>query len=316
MTDLLTGREQALYLSILAQGGWVLLREAMEQDAGAALRLLELGLLFHYEFDGLLNVVNPRTVAERLSADLRKDSARVLARADEAAAAMAELAEGYDSLAARRGHADVVRHVDRAVHVRHRIVQIEAEMREERLAAQPGGGRPPQLLKQSLEQGRRFLAAGVALRTLYQPGARTHRPTTEYCAAVNALGEQTRVLDEPFGRLLVYDRRVALVPSGPDRLGAAFVEDPAVVATLVDRFERDWARSEHVDWQALAGTPRETGVPAELTGLLAAGLTQRAIATRLGVSERTVAAHLARLREHHGAETLVQLGWLMRGEDR
>ncbi|MFJ1753801.1 LuxR C-terminal-related transcriptional regulator [Kitasatospora sp. NPDC088134] len=316
MNGLLTEREQELYRSILAQGGWVLLHEAMEQDAGAALRLLELGLLFHYEFGDLLNVVNPETAAARLSAGLREDSARTLARADAVAAELADLTEGYESLAARQKPTNVVRHIGNNLQVRHRIVQVESEMREERLAAPPGGARPHDLLKQSLVQAGEFLAAGIVLRTIYQPGARTDPLTAEYCAAVDGLGGQTRVLDEPYDRLLIFDRRVAVIPTGVDAGSAAFVEDPAVVATLVDRFERDWARSEHVDWQAVVGTPRETGVPAELTGLLAAGLTQRAVATRLGVSERTVAAHLARLREHYGAETLVQLGWLMRGEER
>ncbi|MEV7597601.1 LuxR C-terminal-related transcriptional regulator [Kitasatospora sp. NPDC089797] len=47
--------------------------------------------------------------------------------------------------------------------------------------------------------------------------------------------------------------------------------------------------------------------------MLARGLTQRSIAARLNVSERTVAGHIARLRELHDAETLFQLGWQMRG---
>ncbi|MFH8380108.1 LuxR C-terminal-related transcriptional regulator [Kitasatospora sp. NPDC018058] len=47
--------------------------------------------------------------------------------------------------------------------------------------------------------------------------------------------------------------------------------------------------------------------------MLTQGLAQRAIATRLGLSERTVAGHIARLRERYDAETLFQLGWQMRG---
>ncbi|MFI9360231.1 LuxR C-terminal-related transcriptional regulator [Kitasatospora sp. NPDC053057] len=47
--------------------------------------------------------------------------------------------------------------------------------------------------------------------------------------------------------------------------------------------------------------------------LLARGLTQRAIAGRMGLSERTVAGHIARLREVYDAETLCRLGRQMRG---
>ncbi|MFD5462997.1 LuxR C-terminal-related transcriptional regulator [Kitasatospora sp. NPDC127059] len=47
--------------------------------------------------------------------------------------------------------------------------------------------------------------------------------------------------------------------------------------------------------------------------LLAKGLTQRAIASRTGLSERTVAGHIARLRDVYDAETLFQLGRQKRG---
>ncbi|MEU7090860.1 LuxR C-terminal-related transcriptional regulator [Streptomyces viridifaciens] len=48
--------------------------------------------------------------------------------------------------------------------------------------------------------------------------------------------------------------------------------------------------------------------------MLARGLTQRAVATRLGLSERTVAGHISRLRDRYGAQTLFHLGWHLNGE--
>ncbi|WP_158707014.1 MULTISPECIES: helix-turn-helix domain-containing protein [Streptomyces] len=51
----------------------------------------------------------------------------------------------------------------------------------------------------------------------------------------------------------------------------------------------------------------------ESARLLARGLTQRAIAGRMGLSERTVAGHIARLRELYDAQTLFQPGRRMRG---
>ncbi|MFF3074084.1 hypothetical protein [Kitasatospora sp. NPDC057936] len=54
-------------------------------------------------------------------------------------------------------------------------------------------------------------------------------------------------------------------------------------------------------------------IPRDGGRLLAQGLTQRAIAGRMGSSERTVAGHIARLRELYDAETLFQLGRQMRG---
>ncbi|WP_033214300.1 hypothetical protein [Kitasatospora phosalacinea] len=118
------------------------------------------------------------------------------------------------------------------------------------VAARPGGARPTRILRETLVRDRRSLAAGISLRTLYRPGVLTHRPTVSYAASATRAGECFRVLDEPFLRMLVFDRKVAVIPAAHGDSSAVFVEDPALVALL---------------------------------------------------------------REHHGAESLFQLGWLMRG---
>ncbi|MGF1430421.1 hypothetical protein ACQRUO_28425, partial [Kitasatospora sp. LaBMicrA B282] len=67
---------------------------------------------------------------------------------------------------------------------------------------------------------------------------------------------------------------------------------------------------------APAGTPAAEaagGVREAVVRLLATGLTQRAVAVRLRLSERTVAGHLAELRAEYDADTLFQLGWQLRG---
>jgi hypothetical protein len=161
-------------------------------------------------------------------------------------------------------------------------------------------------LPQARATARDLHRRGLATRVLYQPGARHDARTTAYAAYVSGLSHRIRVLDEPFLRVMVFDRETAVVAGAHDSLAAAFIEDPVVVGLVVDQFERDWARAERVRWD---GSPPDPMVP-----LLARGLTQRAIAKRLGLSERTVAAQIARLREEYDAETLFQLGWQMRGE--
>ncbi|GHF28964.1 hypothetical protein GCM10018790_03020 [Kitasatospora xanthocidica] len=91
------------------------------------------------------------------------------------------------------------------------------------------------------------------------------------------------------------------------------VDDPATVAFVVDTFEQLWQQAEGVNWTALADSSASPTAHEQVARLLPRGLTQRAIATRLGLSERTVAGHIARLREQYDAETLFQLGWQMRG---
>ncbi|MFD8482295.1 LuxR C-terminal-related transcriptional regulator [Kitasatospora sp. NPDC059673] len=305
--------ERALYRHVLEQGGQVMFREAMQQNAAATLRLIELGLLIHDAVDESLSAVNPRALADRLSAGLREAAIRTLASSQRAPAQLEDLVHAYDQAPRRPDRSHAVERVNHRLQIRHRIMQIESEMHEETIAAQPGGARPVGQMRQALTRSLDFLARGIALRTLYQPGALTDPPTADYAATVSAAGERIRVLDEPFRKMLIFDRRIAIISASPDDNQAAFVEDPAVLATLIDLFERDWTRAARIDWHALAGRPRGTGVPKEVGTLLAQGLTQRAIASRLGLSERTVAAHIARLRELYDAETLFQLGWQLRG---
>jgi len=307
--------ERKLYVAILEQGGRVMFREAVEQDAAGVLRLMELGLLIHHTADESLTAVNPRTVSERISAELRSEGTRMLVRAETMPDLLEDLTQAYDATPRKIDRSSEIQHVDDFLEIRHRILQIEAECHEETLAAQPGGARPAEHLALGLERTRQYLEAGGSSRTIYQPGARLDEATADYAAQVSAYGGKIRVLSEPFTRLLIFDRRVAITPASADNSSAAFIEDPAVVGFLVGVFERDWERAERVQWRAVSHEAEGLPVHEQVGRLLAQGLTQRTIAGRLGLSERTVAGHISRLRELHDAETLFQLGWQMRGAE-
>ncbi|MEU6972588.1 hypothetical protein AB0A71_33695 [Kitasatospora aureofaciens] len=72
------------------------------------------------------------------------------------------------------------------------------------------------------------------------------------------------------------------------------------------------AQPGHCPAERPLSAPHPTTV--RISRLLARVLTQRAVATRLGLSERTVAGHIYRLRDRYGAQTLFHLGWHLRGE--
>ncbi|GAA2263571.1 helix-turn-helix transcriptional regulator [Kitasatospora cystarginea] len=306
--------ERALYFAVLEQGGRVLFRDVAESDAPAVLRLLELGLLVHHTEDASLTAVNPRSVGERISAGLRAAGTQMLVQAEQMPSLLGELTEAYDASPRKVDRSSEVQHVDDMEEIRHRILQIEADSREEISAAQPGP-RPAGHLAQSMERLRRFLDRGGSSRTIYQPEVRDDPSTLQYAAVTSEWGEQIRILAEPFTRMLIFDRRIAVIPAAADNSSAAFIEDPAVVAFLVGVFERDWERAERVQWRS--AKPEGGAVPAheQVGRLLAQGLTQRVVAGRLGLSERTVAGHISRLRELYDAQTLFQLGWQMRGSE-
>ncbi|MFF4339603.1 LuxR C-terminal-related transcriptional regulator [Kitasatospora sp. NPDC001540] len=306
--------ERRLYQQILDQGGRVSFREAVEQDPTGVLRLMELGLLVHDAAEQVLTAVNPRAVSDRISAELRAEGTRMLLRAEEMPTLLEDLTHAYDATPRRADRSSVVQHVDRTEQIRHRVLQLASEAYEEELSLHPGGAGPADLLEQALDRTRRFLERGGTIRTVYEPTALLDETTVRWAERVTGWGGRFRTLSEPFSRMLIFDRRVAVVPASADNSSAAFIEDPAVVSFLVAAFERDWERAERIQWRS-AEHEGESVVPVheQVGRLLAQGLTQKTIASRLGLGERTVAAHISRLRELHDAETLFQLGWQMRG---
>ena len=138
------------------------------------------------------------------------------------------------------------------------------------------------------------------------------RGTHKYVAAVTAEGAQVRTLDEFFNRLIVVDRRLAIIP-GADTLSVALaIREPSVVAYLVDIFERTWERARPF-------TNRETSMMKDIAAeqramtirMLIEGHADPVSAKRLGVSPRTYAGYVADLKEEYEAETRFQLGYTM-----
>ena len=98
-----------------------------------------------------------------------------------------------------------------------------------------------------------------------------------------------------------------------DELGVAVaVREPAVVAYLVDVFERSWERARPF-------TNRETSLMKDIAAeqramtmrMLIEGHCDPVSAKRLGVSPRTYAGYVADLKTEYDAETRFQLGYTM-----
>lgn len=193
------------------------------------------------------------------------------------------------------------------------IDALASEASEEILTAQPQSGRDiGDALDESLVQEQALLDRGVRVLTLYQHSARRSTATQRYVAGLTALGAEVRTLDEFFHRLIVVDRRVALMPT-PDDLGVALaVREPTVVAYLTDIFMRSWERARpftstgedvarHIADEQRAMTIR----------MLIEGHPDPSAAKRLGVSARTYAAYVADIKAEYDADTRFQLGYIL-----
>ncbi len=189
---------------------------------------------------------------------------------------------------------------------------LVAEAEEEVLSAQPQTGRDPQTLATAALRDIEMLERGCAMRTLYQHSARRSSVTHKYVAAVTEQGAEVRTLDEFFNRIIIVDRRVAVIPSGDDLRVAIAVREPAVVAYLVDVFERAWERGRPFTNRDVTMMRDIAAEQRKMTiRMLIEGHSDVASAKRLGVSPRTYAGYIADLKAEHESETRFQLGYVM-----
>ncbi|MEY9842970.1 LuxR family transcriptional regulator [Streptacidiphilus sp. MAP5-3] len=185
----------------------------------------------------------------------------------------------------------------------------------ELLTAQPGGGRPPELLERALSDDLSALARGVQQRTIYQHTIRSHAPTLGYAEKIAEAGGEIRTVDEVFDRLIICDRRTAFVPdpAANRRDLALAIEHPGVVRYLVGMFDHIWQRA--VPLQPNHSTPTSAAVTDEVRRAVLRhminGYTDSAIAARLGMSLRSVTNHVRWAADFFGSRSRAQLAYLL-----
>lgn len=191
---------------------------------------------------------------------------------------------------------------------------------EECLSVMPGGAQSAASLEASRPLDQDAMARGVRLLTLYQDSVRNDLPTFLYAQWMADHGGQVRTAPMLPPRLLVFDRRVAVVPIDPTdtRAGALCTTEPGLVASLVALFEQAWDTATPLGTDpASCGETGLNPTERELLRLLATGLTDEAAGKRLGVSVRTVRRQMAALMERLDAASrfeaglkAAQRGWL------
>jgi DNA-binding NarL/FixJ family response regulator len=297
-----------LYGRALREGG------VREQDADAAACLIDHGML-HPDPQDLrwLRPIAPAVALPKLLQSIEEGITQQRSRGTK----LAEVFEPLMALDAERtapAEASLITVLTGFERISAAIYRAASAASQEMLTIQPGGTRnpTPESLDAVLTLEQRLLARGARMRTLYQH-------TSRHSAAVVAHYEQldgdieVRTLDEVTERLIILDRAVAFIPATKDRTVALEVRYPALVSYFVNTFERLWRMSVPMYPQAspqpsLNGiTPRQQAI----AGLLVEGLTDTAIAERLGLNVRTARVHIAKLAAILGSESRAQLGYLI-----
>lgn len=256
-----------------------------------------------------VQVISPEYGLEALLARQQAELVERQHQIERSRAAAATLIARFAHLHGTREHPHV-EHLIGVEAVRTRLAELVEHVRDELSALSPGGAQTEGNLEAAKPLDERLLERGVRLRTLYVDSVRSHPPSVEYARWLNARGGQTRTVAALPLRMIITDRTSALLPANPERSeeGAVLLRGPGTVAALCALFDHLW----------VTGTPLMESVPVdgedlgrqerEVLKLLAQGLTDEAVALRLGVSLRTTRRITAKLMERLGAKSRFQAG--------
>ena len=302
-----------LFESIVALGGLPTSDPRIAADAAerpAFDLLVDLGLVLLDKESDTWVPEDPSSIQSRVVSPLSQEGARLLEESSQWARAFGGLTQTW-----RRSPMSAVRGPFTHIHdeaIGPFLTGLVSECEEELLTAQPQTGRDAQSLAAAALRDTQMLERGTKMRTLYQHSARRSSITHKYVAAVTARGAEVRTLDEFFNRMMVFDRRVAVIPGRDDLRVAIAIREPSVVAYLVDIFERAWERARpytNRDTSMLKGVAAEQR--AMTIRMLIEGHSDPVSAKRLGVSPRTYAGYVADLKGEYESDTRFQLGYMM-----
>jgi DNA-binding NarL/FixJ family response regulator len=226
-----------------------------------------------------------------------------------------ELVEAYRDGERRRDSVRLVEVITGAAAIRQQVMNLQLGARSDlRWFCRAGHVAMP-----SEDNTEEFeaLARGVEYRVLYETALVEEPGMIANIERGVRHGEIARATSTLPIRLMIADSTVALCPlvqhtaNGAEPT-AALVHDSSLLAALIALFEAYWERGSPLRFDGgpdsrLAG--RVDAAEQQLLALLVAGVTDKAIATQLRVSQRTVQRRIYELMRRTGASTRIQLGW-------
>lgn len=268
---------------------------------------------------GQLRTVPPEVGLETL---LRRQEEELGRRQQGLAAAKTQVADAIAEYARLRPNTPVggTRRLVGPDAIQAQLEILTRSLTSECLSVMPGGAQSQASLTASHPLDQDAMGRGISLLTLYQDSVRKDPKTHAYAQWLTELGGQVRTAPVLPPRMLIFDRKVAVIPINPasTRLGALCTSEPGFVVSLTVVFEQAWNTA--IPLGAAVAADIKTGltpIDRELLKLLATGITDEAAGRRLGVSARTVRRQMAALMERLDAASrfeaglkAAQRGWL------
>jgi DNA-binding CsgD family transcriptional regulator/sugar-specific transcriptional regulator TrmB len=194
--------------------------------------------------------------------------------------------------------------------IRHRLAELARTCEWEACSFMPGGAQSAESLAASRGPDAEAIERGVRLRTVYLDSVRNDQPTLDYAEWLAAFGSEVRTTASLPLRLLIVDRKLAIVPVNTEDTqdAAIVVSSDGMLAALVALFHSVWkaatplAANRRRDEEGLSPQDRQVLL------FLAEGCTDETIARRLGVSVRTARRVASDLLARLGARSRFQAG--------
>ncbi|MFF1901960.1 LuxR C-terminal-related transcriptional regulator [Kitasatospora sp. NPDC058218] len=195
--------------------------------------------------------------------------------------------------------------------IRDRLSELARSCEWEASSFMPGGAQSEENISASRELDAEAIDRGVRLRTVYQDSVRNHRPTLEYAQWLSGLGSEVRTTASLPLRMLIVDRRVAVVPldtAEQEGTAAVVISSVGIITALTALFNSVWRSATVLGAARRRDDDGLSSQERQVLRLLAAGLTDEAIARQLGVSVRTARRVASDLHTRLGARSRFQAG--------
>ncbi|MFF1896988.1 helix-turn-helix transcriptional regulator [Streptomyces sp. NPDC058206] len=282
-----------------------LLRIAPQQAMESVNRLCAVGVLKRTA-PGLLSAVSPETAVGRLTELRLRELHQELERVIRSQHLISELRteQGPKGVPVHG-----VEHLQSLPQIRDRIDDLAFFAREEILSIEPYTALTPENIAHARRLDQRCLRRSVRMRSVVRKEALDHPPTMVYLRELAAQGATIRVAEDISERILVYDRRAALVPKDPTDTarGALLAHEEGLVANIVALFEKIWDQAEDLtdsaDGQADAGGSDPGEIERRVLEAMCRGSKDEIGARALGISIRTYRRHVAELLRLLGASS-------------
>ncbi|GGO92408.1 helix-turn-helix transcriptional regulator [Wenjunlia tyrosinilytica] len=286
------------------------LRLTEEEVRGALDKLSELALLRpSYDVPGEMRAIRPEVGMEMLLARQQAELAAHQQRFEQSRAAAVRLIAECAELRQVKGYAGAEQ-LTGLDQIRAKLSVLTRAVENEVMSFAPGGAQSAENREAAKPLDEQLLRRGVRMRTVYLDSVRNHPPSIAYADWLTRLGGEIRTGPTLPVRMVVLDRRTAIVSNegANGEPSATVLHMYGAVAALCGLFDMVWHNATPLGRTTRRDERGITPQQAEVLRLLAQGLTDEATAHRLGVAPRTARRIAAELMERLGARSRFQAG--------